>query len=157
MQCTHIWYQKKLWKLCSSENFCLVNFEQKLFFDNFNWYWSWFLLTAENVTKLGIQKGLRGGMKSKKSPSAYVLVHRNCFMRRAIILFVSASIYDYDKVFANFLHHCQCSKKFFTTPKVISSQSQNSNFLHHFESLVGQSGLKEYETQKITISLRFCL
>ena len=96
-------------------------------------------------------------MKSEKSPYAYVWVHRNCFMRRATMLFTSASVYDHGKVFANLLHHCQHSENFFTTPKVINSQSQNSNFLHHFESFVGQSDLKEYETQKITICLRFVI
>ena len=71
-------------------------------------------------------------MESKKSPSAYVMVHRSCFMHRTIMLFISASTYDHEEVFTNLLHHYKCSRKFFTTLKVITSQSQNSNFLRHF-------------------------
>ena len=74
-----------------------------------------------------------GSIKTKKSPSAYVFPNKNCFRCHAIMLFVSTSTYDHEEVFTNLLWHCHCSRKFFTTPEVISSHSQNSNFLHHFE------------------------
>ena len=116
-----------------------------------------FYLLLKTTLNRRYRNALQVGMDSEKLPSAYVLVHRNCFMHRAITLFASASTYDHDEVFANLFHHCQCSQKIFSTPKVINSQLQNSNFLHHFGSFVGQHGLKQYETQKITTCLRFCV
>ena len=79
-----------------------------------------------------------GSIKTKKSPSAYVFVNKNCFRCHAIILFASTSTYGYEEVFTNLLWHYHCSRKFLTEPKVISSHSQNSNFLHHFEQFLLQ-------------------
>ena len=56
--------------------------------------------------------------------------------------------YDHEKVFANLLWHCHCSRKIFTAPKVISSHLQNSNFciiLNHFGS---RGVLKGYESKR---------
>ena len=74
-----------------------------------------------------------GSIKTKKLPSAYVFVNKNCVRCRTIMLFVSASTHSHEEVFTNLLWHCHCSRRFFTEPKVISCHSQNSNFLHHFE------------------------
>ena len=74
-----------------------------------------------------------GSIKTKKSPSAYVCEYKNCVRCHAIMLFVSASTYGHEEVFTNLLWHYHCFRKFFTESKVISSHSQNSNFLHHFE------------------------
>ena len=71
--------------------------------------------------------------QNKKSPSAYVCANENCFRCHAIMLFVSASTYGHEEVFTNLLWHCYCSRKLLAAPKVISSHSQNSNFLFHFE------------------------
>ena len=74
-----------------------------------------------------------GSIKTKQSPSAYVFVNKNYVRCRKIMLFVSASTHSHEEVFTNLLWHCHYPRRFFTEPKVISSHSQNSNFLHHFE------------------------
>ena len=65
-------------------------------------------------------------MKLKKLPSAYAFVNKNCFMCRTVMMFVSASTHDHEEVFTDLKHLFKCSRKSFTTPKVISSQSQNT-------------------------------
>ena len=74
-----------------------------------------------------------GNIKTKKSPFAHVFANENCFRCYAIIVFVCTSTYGHEEVFTNLLWHYHWSRNFFTEPKVISSHSQNSNFLHHFE------------------------
>ena len=77
-----------------------------------------------------------GGGVKKKFPSAYVFVDKSYSTCHATMLFVSASTYDHEEMFANSIRHHSYSRKFFTAPKVISSHSQNSNFLHDFEEFL---------------------
>ena len=57
-----------------------------------------FCLLLKTTLNRRYRNALQVGMDSEKLPSAYVLVHRNCFMHRAITLFVSASIRDHQQV-----------------------------------------------------------
>ena len=95
------------------------------------------------------------GMKLKKSPSPYVFVNKNCFRCRAIMLFGSASTHDHKKVFTNLLHYCHCSKKFLRHTKSSEVSHKIVNFCLILNTFCSQSGLKGYETEKITVCLRF--
>ena len=95
-------------------------------------------------------------MKLKKSSSSYVFVNKNGVRCRAIMLFVSAGTYDHEEVFTNLLHRCHCSNKFLRRAKSSEVSQKIVTFGIILNNFGSKSGLKGYETQKITISLRFC-
>ena len=94
-------------------------------------------------------------MKLKKSPIPYVFVFKNCSGRRAIMLFVSTGTHDHEKVFTSLSYHCHSSRKSSRHTKSSVVIRKIVTFCIILNNFGSQSGLKGYETQKITIFLRF--
>ena len=95
-------------------------------------------------------------MKLKKSPSLYVFAHKNCFIRRLIMLFVSAGTHDHEEVFTNLSHHCHGSKNFLRHTNSSEVSRKIVTFCIILNNLCSGSGLKWYETEKIIVCLLLC-
>ena len=66
---------------------------------------------------------LSAGMKSQKSPPAYVLDHRNGLKRHAMTPFAFADRYDPKQA----LEYTQCVSKIFFQKKILDHQSQEDH------------------------------